>query len=374
MGRIIKEKIVGFILFFIMIGIVAFSIYFVISTKAERDYVADNYIRTSSSYPVGRQYNFIATYTTSTGDLSLANSTGTSVSNMFQGNYQSGSVASLFASYGGDPNADLRPLVQAITFSWITKKFQNTRSQTLASIYSYATQQNGQSFTTRDSVRSAVGSSLSGLYENSNSDVYSIEYNSAQYSVRSCRCCCCLTESVVKVLCQLNGISYHGLGSYGHVAAVGNVGNDLMNIMGTGDGKRYGSNYRVNSLGLPSIKGTSYSNRYIGSNLRSMVMTNSADLTWNDLINNGLGVGTILMWSKVDGGSHRTYHIDIITYIDANYVYTAGAGGDLQIVCDYVYGADNKHSRSDTPFNPNGDSQYLSNLLYWKDSYIVTGN
>lgn len=369
----------------LIIAIIIF-VFIVIAVNTIGTYVQDNYIVVNKHSRVQGKQAFVREYTIATGDDTLAKIAGVDV---FEERTVTFDTSNL--EWG---SADYRNVVKHITGTWIQQGRYSQQSRVSAiyedCISKFSVDDESIAYTdaTFKSKFADIGHSTStGLYTatSGNEIDYEFEARSVKFTHQSLRCCCCLTESFCDYLCQFDTEGY-GYTPKGHTGIIGvsfGASTYATTRQYIEDGETKTSRtYFTTSV----VKPDNVVSRYIGQDLQKDIVSKGlTNTSLRELKDAGyLQPGMIVTYVQKNDKAYNDNgkdipaacrHIEIITYIDDNYVYLAGAGDDQDILMNAVVGY-NSIVSLDKPIFVGLDSAcsgvYTGNVILWNNSQSVT--
>lgn len=369
----------------LVIAIIIF-VFIVIAVNAVGTYVQENYIVVNKHSRVQGKQAFVREYTIATGDDTLAKIAGVDV---FEERSVTFDTSNL--EWG---STDYRNVVKHITGTWVQQGRYPNQSRVSAlyedCISKFSTEDEGIAYTASafKSKFADIGSGTSnGLYTSSSGNEidYEFESKSQKFNIQSLRCCCCLAESFCNYLCNFDTEGY-GYTPRGHTGDIG-LSTSANNYTTTREYKEGGETktsrtYFTVSIARPA--GTKA--RYVGQDLQTdivskgLVNTSLRELKESGYLQPGMIVTYVEKNSHAYNDSNADIpaacrHVEVITYIDDNYVYLAGAGSDQDIFMNSIVGY-NTIVSLDKPILAGLDSactdMYVGNIILWNNSQSVT--
>lgn len=372
------QKIKTVFIVVLVIAVIIF-VFLVIAVNETGSYVQDNYIVVNKHSRVQGKQAFVREYTIATGDDTLAKIAGVDV-------FEERSVTFDTSNLEWSPE-DYRNVVKHIAGTWIQQGVyegsDRVRSLYENCISQFATVDTHTAYS-REDFASIFGdiNSISSveLYNTSGAKPYDFEVKSKSFTIQSNRCCCCLAESFCDYLCYFDTEGF-GYSSKGHTGVIGLSESATKDGIETKDCTEGRTTKRRTCFTTYTTKPVGTVKRYIGLDLYTDIVGKTyANTTLGEL--QGLGYlepGMIITYvSTPDNSStgvpEACRHVEIITYIDKEYVYLAGAGDDQDILMNAVVGY-NSVVRLDQPIFTGLDSactnMYVGNIIPWYKSQSV---
>lgn len=350
----------------------------IIDFKTTVKYVEDNYIVVSGGKTTAGKQSFVYEYTALTGDSSLADILGINTQTVI------GTAGLGGQAFAFNEKSDLRGLAKAVASAWIIQGGATSGKlevgERAVTAYQDLQAYSGDAKGLREMLTSSYGfTGDSGVQHNlynsqGGSRTYAVNTMLGVISVNTCRCCCCLSESMVQCLVNTEystSLVYKGV-KLQHVASVGLNSDDKENFQYSHPD---GTDKTYQIFKSPNTQDVNGKTRAVGEGLWGL----SSSTTINDLIQqNKIGIGTILMWvsddHEVDNIYNHPSHIAMVVYMDDQYIYTAGAGSSKNIMADAILGYDGKHERTSNIYQEfDTKDSALSNIIFWTESSIVDG-
>lgn len=376
------QKIKTVFIVVLVIAIIIF-VFLVIAVNAIGSYVQDNYIVVNKHSRVQGKQAFVREYTIATGDDTLAKIAGVDV-------FEERSVT-FDASNLEWGDGDYRNVVKHIAGTWIQQGLDPSQSRARDIYEGYMSNTSlGDKKpeeildTLKTEFEGISSGTFTGLYTTADEPKsYDFKVKTESFSVQSYRCCCCLAESFCDYLCHFDKDRF-GYSPKGHTGVIG-LSTSAADAGDKSTEKKDCKEGSTTKRRVCFIKYTATSangnERHIGLDLYNKIYTDRSivDKSLRELKGSKyLQPGMIITYvTKIDSIPEACRHVEVITYIDDNYVYLAGAGSDLDIFMNAVVGYNSVVPLDETYLDgldgACDNTLYVGNIINWYESQSVTG-